>query len=310
MERRIVGAWPPSSLIPRRPLSTSIPTSVDAERNTTDTPSTLETQQQTSVSNVSATLFGALRGSVRNAGPPLPSLASSPTYAHLSDLPPGTTRVDIVKAMMTAGPTGRILAMTLTPAGQGRNPLRVQASIEFDSYPSADRLCNLARGNRFVVNGVRPHIKLQIKRANSERGPSVDPAGRPRDQYKDTVAHSRVLLLKGRSDDPRLEVSTIRRLLRGHDVPLDTEMVEVKDYKDGGWRVITWRFCSWRYQARLALKILRTEISCQQGRFPPVKISYEHDPCALKPSELGPSPNKKGKRYVQEKENSYVQDQF
>lgn len=184
--------------------------------------------------------------------------------------------------MLKAGPTGRILALTLTPAGEGRHPTRAQASIEFDSWPSAERLFKLNGCDRFIIHGVRPFVKLQIKKGDPDTKLNLSPGHRTWDHSR-MLPPSRVVLLRGRSADPRLEVKTIRQLLKDHDVPTETEMIEVTDYTETGRRVIAWRFCSWRYQARRAFKIFRTEISARQGQFSAIDIFYGPDPCDIVP---------------------------
>lgn len=183
--------------------------------------------------------------------------------------------------MMAAGPTGRILALTLTPPEQGRYSTYAQASIEFDSFHSADRLFKLNRDNLFLVNGVRPYVTLQVKKGAPDPGLDIGPSRQHSDEYKIKVPPSRVLVIKGRPDDPRMQVKEIRRVLVDHCVPLETENIEVKDYTLNGRRIIIWRFCSWRYQTRRAIKVLRTVTAHDFGRFGPIGIYYGHDPCGF-----------------------------
>lgn len=172
------------------------------------------------------------------------------------------------------------MAMTLTPPHEGRYREYAQASIEFDSVAGARRLYHLNKENKFLVKGVRPFIKLQTKKGNGDPVPATGSGGETWDSSKAKAQpQSRVILLKGAIDDPRLIVSSIRWLLKEQGVPLETESIEVKDYTARGARLIVWRFCSWRYQARIALRVLREQIGCQLGRYHSVGVFYGHDPC-------------------------------
>lgn len=184
--------------------------------------------------------------------------------------------------MLAAGPTGRVLAVTLTPPGSTprAHPEFAVASVEFGSVEEAQRLFDHARTGVFTVRGKNPFVKMQVKKCRPEPGRALGPGGQPWDGSKLKNPQTRVLLLRGRTIDPRMQVSTLRAFFQRHEVPPEVENIEVRDYSATGARNIIWRFCSWRYQARRALKLLREDFGKNsEGRFRPIGIFYGHDPC-------------------------------
>lgn len=204
----------------------------------------------------------------------------TPTVAHVFPLPVDITIVDVITAMMAAGPTGRILNAKLYPPDKN-HPDHSAALIEFNSFPEANRLLRLGKDSKFHVKGVVPVVKLQLKgnqpEAALDHGPGrtpLDPAAAPKN------LPSRVLVIKGRVADPRLQVFSLHSLFERHRIPLGTEHVVEKDNYDNSTRKVTWRFCSWRHQAAPALVALRKawgrNTEALEDR---IVTYYGNDPC-------------------------------
>lgn len=75
-------------------------------------------------------------------------------------------------------------------------------------------------------------------------------------------------------------MSALKAFSQRHEVPPEVESIEVRDYSATGARNLIWRFCSRRYQARHAFKLLREDFGKDsEGPFKPIGIFCGNDPC-------------------------------
>lgn len=138
-----------------------------------------------------------------------------------------------------------------------------QASIEFDDQSAAARLEGHLRANRFFIGGVQPLLRVDIKKLDPLEWAPGSRLYNPQ---------SRVLLIRDTPENPLMTVPALRAFFRDHGIDDEAEHTEVRS--SNGYhahKIILWRFCSWRYQARLAFRALRDEQT--------VGVFYHPDPC-------------------------------
>lgn len=182
----------------------------------------------------------------------------------MDNLPAATTKPDLVRALMTLSPTGRILALLLAPG----SATTLRASIELDTFRAATAL--LARAHALTVRGVAPtNLRLEVK--DDQRRLSVAPSS------SHAQRPSRVLRVKATAGETALVgVERIRGFLRAHGVDDEVEWAGERAGRRKGERsrvVVVLRFCCWRYQAYPALALLR-----RQGG---LGVWYAPDPCEV-----------------------------
>lgn len=177
----------------------------------------------------------------------------------VKNLPQGCTIQQLIRAITSVGPTGRILFSKVIPPDRPNH--QWAAKVVFATRDEAHRLLSLAQKGRFFVGGCR--IWADWHRVFSSSFLAVEPI-------------TRVLIIQGPTKI--VNIYNIDRVLRKQLKKFDTEEVTFQDLPAGDNGAprgsITWRFGSWYDQAEAAVQQL-------EARYPGiVDVRYGPDPCA------------------------------
>ncbi|KAF3765751.1 hypothetical protein M406DRAFT_68169 [Cryphonectria parasitica EP155] len=196
------------------------------------------------------------------------------TALSIINIPPSTTVRDLIRSIMSVGPTGRILFARLyeTPSSSSPTPAKT-AKVAFATRAEAQRLFVIAHQGLFQVQGATVRAFW-----SSELWTSLECAG----------PISRVLIIQG----PR-EVVNQNRLrqyfqnrLRRCDTEhfVFTELNNEPEREGGGGNggasghvQAIWRFGSWFDQAEMAVECLKRDFPLL------VTVRYGYDPCCCSP---------------------------
>lgn len=176
----------------------------------------------------------------------------------LNNLPPDCTVRQLIRAIISVGPTGRILFCKIVRPYLPRH--NWAAKVVFATRLEARRLLAVSRSGLFLVQGHR--IYVDWHRVLSTSFDAIEPI-------------TRVLIIEGPShivNRPVLQAYFKRTLSR-----LDTEEV-IEMEKPDGCASIVWRFGSWFGQAQTAAAALEEDYTNL------VDVRYGLDPCASLPS--------------------------
>lgn len=161
----------PSRLL-RRPLSTPTtistspvthegPTTVSAETRTPRPLQRFSTQDTATAGCETLPTLGrhadTKRGAVNRKGSKDIVATQTATWIHLGGLPPETNRVDIIRAMLAAGPTGRVLAVTLSHLQALLLAPIPNVPLPVWNLAASRRLsaCSIMLGGAYLRSGVR-----------------------------------------------------------------------------------------------------------------------------------------------------------
>ncbi|KUI74463.1 Protein sex-lethal [Cytospora mali] len=180
----------------------------------------------------------------------------------LNHLPRDCTVRQLIRAIISIGPTGRILFCKIVrPYLPGHS---WAAKIVFATRQEAQRLLDVSRSGRLLVQGQR--VFVDWHRVLSTSFQAVEPI-------------TRVLVIEGPSyivNRPGLQDYFRRRLTR-----FNTEqVVELGGANSVGQHAgIVWRFGSWFGQAQVAAEALQEDYAGL------VDVRYGPDPCAFPPPD-------------------------
>ncbi|KUI60139.1 hypothetical protein VP1G_07372 [Cytospora mali] len=172
----------------------------------------------------------------------------------LNHLPRDCTVRQLIRAIISIGPTGRILFCKIVrPYLPGHS---WAAKIVFATRQEAQRLLNVSRSGRFLIQGQR--VFVDWHRVLSTSFQAVEPI-------------TRVLVIEGPSyivNRPGLQAYFRRKLTR-----FNTEqIVELGDENGPGNRAsIVWRFGSWFGQAQVAAEVIQEDYAGLVDKF----MSYD-----------------------------------
>lgn len=177
----------------------------------------------------------------------------------LKNVPPGCTIRDLIRAITSVGPTGRILYTKIMP------PERLNqtwaAKVVYATREEARRLRALAQRNLFIMEGRRIWADWNRQLSTSFR--AIEPL-------------SRVVIIEGPSHI--INTRSLERLFNRRLRKFDTEEVLVEEnlVRNGYSKraTVVWRFGSWYYQAETAVEVLQEQYPAT------VDVRYGLDPCA------------------------------
>lgn len=177
----------------------------------------------------------------------------------IKNLPPGCTVRQLIRAITSVGPTGRILFSKIIPPD--RPDHQWAAKVVFATREEAQRLLSLAQRDRFFVGGRR--VWADWNWVFSSSFLALEPI-------------TRVLIIEGPTKI--VNIYNLDRVFREQLKKFDTEEVTFRDLPARGDGVrrgsVTWRFGSWYDQAEAAVQQLGS-------RYPGVvEVRYGLDPCA------------------------------
>lgn len=178
----------------------------------------------------------------------------------IKNLPEGCTIPQLIRAITSIGPTGRILfSKILRPERPGQ---QWAAKVVFATREEAQRLRGLARKNEFIMRGNR--IRVDWHRVFSSSFLAPEPI-------------TRVLIIEG----PRaiVNICVLDRFFKMKLKSFDTEEVNFQELPTGADGVrrasVVWRFGSWYDQAETAAQKLEAKYSGV------VEVRYGLDPCTF-----------------------------
>ncbi|ROW10274.1 hypothetical protein VMCG_01921 [Cytospora schulzeri] len=184
----------------------------------------------------------------------------------LTNLPPNCTIRQLIRAIISVGPTGRILFCKIAPPYLSKH--NWAAKVVFATRLEARRLLAVSRSRLFFVRGHRIHVDWH--RVLSTSFHAIEPI-------------TRVLIIEGPSYI--VDRSALRAYFRRKLRTLDTEEVIELERPEGDRQraTIIWRFGSWFGQAQTAAAALGED-------YPDlVDVHYGLDPCAsLRPEDFTP----------------------
>lgn len=177
----------------------------------------------------------------------------------VKNLPPGCTIHQLIRAIISVGPTGRILFSKIVPPS--RPGQQWAAKVVFATREEAQRLRGLAQKNEFVMEGRR--IWADWHRFFSSSFLALEPI-------------TRVLVVEGPINI--VNIQNLDQMFKRQLKRFDTEAVTFRELPaaaDGMRRAsVVWRFGSWYDQAETAAQQL-------EAKYPGiVEVRYGLDPCA------------------------------
>lgn len=177
----------------------------------------------------------------------------------VKNLPPGCTIRQLIRAITSVGPTGRILFSKIVPPYRPEH--QWAAKVVFATREEAQRLRGLAQKNEFVMEGRL--IWVDWHRFFSSSFLALEPI-------------TRVLTIEG--PIKIVNIHNLDRMFKRKLKKFDTEEVifqELPTGADGVRRAsIVWRFGSWYDQAETAIQQLEAKY------LGVVEVRYGLDPCA------------------------------
>lgn len=178
----------------------------------------------------------------------------------VKNLPRGCTIRQLIRAIISVGPTGRILfSKILAPERAGQ---QWAAKVVFATREEAQRLRELAQKNKFFIQGHR--IWVDWNWVFSSSFLALEPI-------------TRVLIIEGPTRF--VNIYNLDRMFKKKLKRFDTEEVTFQELPTGADGVprgsVVWRFGSWYDQAETAAQQL-------EARYPgTVEVRYGLDPCAF-----------------------------
>lgn len=177
----------------------------------------------------------------------------------VKNLPQGCTIRQLIRAITSVGPTGRILFSRILPPE--RHGQQWAAKVVFATRDEAQRLREMAQRNRFFMDG--RCIWADWHRVFSSSFLALEPI-------------TRVLIIEGPTRF--VNIFNLDRMFKKKLKRFDTEEVTFEQLQAGADGVrrgrVVWRFGSWYDQAETAVQQL-------EARYPGVvEVRYGLDPCA------------------------------
>lgn len=177
----------------------------------------------------------------------------------VKNLPPGCTIRQLIRAITSVGPTGRILFSKIIPPYRPTH--KWAAKVVFATREEAQRLRSLAQKGEFVMEGRQ--IWADWHRHFSSSFLALEPI-------------TRVLIIEGPANI--VNIYNLDQMFKKQLKKVDTEEVIMNELPIGAdgvrRRSIVWRFGSWYDQAETALQQL-------EAKYPGIDVRYGLDPCAF-----------------------------
>ncbi|KAL1872352.1 hypothetical protein Daus18300_004322 [Diaporthe australafricana] len=178
----------------------------------------------------------------------------------LTHIPSGCTIRELIRAIISVGPTGRILFTRLLPPKQLERGCA--AKVVFATREEAQQLRILAQAGKLMIAGL--YIWADWHRSPSSSFINIEPI-------------SRVVVIEGPSHtvNKRSLMNLFRSQIRRFDTEDVWEHESPAEFGHARRSSVVWRFGSWYDQAELAVEVLQREYPNS------VEVGYGVDPCAF-----------------------------